>query len=127
MKRCTKLEEPPTLTTYRGEKLEATWDEMRDDPFHGGQQAARDIKTLLFVGSGACARFVRYILQMTAPTQPLRRGRLSNESNTFIRNPTRPALQTGTYTGLTYGRYVSAEVNRTRRRKRMSFFHCQQT
>ena len=47
MKRCLKLLEPPSLTNYRGTKPAATWDQMRDDPFDGGQQAARDTKTTL--------------------------------------------------------------------------------
>ena len=57
MKRCTKLNEPQLLTTYRGAKPEATWDEMRDDPFDGGQQAARDTKTTLVRGQRCLCAF----------------------------------------------------------------------
>lgn len=57
MKRCTKLEEPPSLTNYRGAKPEATWDEMRDDPFNDGQQAARDTKTTLVRGQRCLCAF----------------------------------------------------------------------
>lgn len=57
MKRCAKLNEPQLLMTYRVAKPEATWDEMRDDPFDGGQQAARDTKTTLVRGQRCLCAF----------------------------------------------------------------------
>ncbi len=50
MKRCAKLAEPPTLTCFRSAQPEATWEEMRDDPHHGGIQAAKDAKLFLVRG-----------------------------------------------------------------------------
>ncbi|MCX6879293.1 MAG: TIGR02646 family protein [Verrucomicrobia bacterium] len=57
MKLCLKLPEPPTLTLYRAANPEATWDEMRDDPFHGGQKAARDVKRTLIRGQRCLCAF----------------------------------------------------------------------
>jgi uncharacterized protein (TIGR02646 family) len=45
------------LTVYRGEKPDATWEEMRDDPFHSGQQAARETKTTLVCGQRCLCAF----------------------------------------------------------------------
>jgi len=50
VKRCQKLPEPATLTAYRQAQPAGTWDEMRDDAMHGGQQAYRDIKRILTRG-----------------------------------------------------------------------------
>lgn len=50
MKTGRKMEEPSTLTAYRAACPESTWNEMRDNPFHGGQSAYRDIKTTLVRG-----------------------------------------------------------------------------
>lgn len=56
MKTCAKLTEPASLTAYRAAQPEGTWDRMRDDPHHGGQQAYRDIKRTLVAGQrGLCA------------------------------------------------------------------------
>jgi len=57
VKRCAKLNEPPLLTTYRAAKPDATWEEMRDDPFYGGQQAARDTKSTLVRGQRCLCAF----------------------------------------------------------------------
>jgi len=57
VKRCAKLNEPPMLTAYRVAKPDATWEEMRDDPSHGGQQAARDTKTTLVRGQRCLCAF----------------------------------------------------------------------
>ena len=56
MKLGQKLAEPATLAAYRQEQLDASWDNMRNDPFHGGQQAYLDIKQTLMQGQrGLCA------------------------------------------------------------------------
>lgn len=56
MKLGQKLAEPATLTVYRQEQMEATWDNLRNDPFYGGQQAYLDIKQTLIKGQrGLCA------------------------------------------------------------------------
>ncbi len=57
MKPIARPNEPPTLTTYRAAKPDATWEEMRDDPFDGGQQAARDTKTTLVRGQRCLCAF----------------------------------------------------------------------
>jgi len=57
VKHCAKLIEPPSLTAYRTAKPEASWDEMRNDPFDGGQQAARDTKTTLVRGQRCLCAF----------------------------------------------------------------------
>lgn len=56
MKWVQKLAEPTTLATYRQAQPEGSWDEMRNDPFHEGQQAYLDIKHTLVRGQrGICA------------------------------------------------------------------------
>lgn len=50
LKLCKKLAEPPTLNRFRQEQPRGIWDQMRDDPFHGGQQAYRDVKRTLVKG-----------------------------------------------------------------------------
>lgn len=56
MKLGQKLAEPATLATYRQAQPQASWDEMRNDPFHEGQQAYLDIKQSLIKGQrGLCA------------------------------------------------------------------------
>jgi hypothetical protein len=47
MKICKKMPEPASLDAYRSAQPEGTWDQMRDDPYHGGQPAYRDIKSTL--------------------------------------------------------------------------------
>lgn len=56
MKRCNKLNEPPSLATYRNAQPNSTWEAMKDDPWHGGQQAYHEIKQTLVQGQrGLCA------------------------------------------------------------------------
>jgi uncharacterized protein (TIGR02646 family) len=56
LKSCAKLPEPASLAAYRHAQPEGTWDQMRDDPHHGGQQAYKDIKRTLVAGQrGLCA------------------------------------------------------------------------
>lgn len=56
MKMGQKLPEPTTLEIYRQAQPQASWDEMRNDPFHGGQQAYLDSKQTLIKGQrGLCA------------------------------------------------------------------------
>lgn len=50
MKKCQRLPEPTALAAYRQAQPFGTWDAMRNDPFHGGQEAYRDIKTTLVRG-----------------------------------------------------------------------------
>ncbi len=50
MKRCIKLDEPASLVTFRQAKPDADWDEMRNDPHHGGKEAYTDIKKTLIKG-----------------------------------------------------------------------------
>jgi len=50
MKMCPKLPEPPSLTAYRLAQPQAQWDTMKDDAFHGGQQAYGDVKRTLVRG-----------------------------------------------------------------------------
>lgn len=50
MKRCKKLPEPASLETYRQAQPQGTWENMRDDPFYGGQEAYREIKSRLVRG-----------------------------------------------------------------------------
>ncbi len=57
MKRCQKLPEPTSLATYRNAHPDASWDEMRDDPFDSGQQAYRDIKHTLVKGQRCLCAF----------------------------------------------------------------------
>ena len=56
MKLGQKVAEPATLTAYRQAQPQASWDNLRNDPFHGGQQAYLDIKQTLIKGQrGLCA------------------------------------------------------------------------
>ncbi len=57
MKICRKRPEPVSLTKYREAQSDGTWEEMRDDPFHGGQQAYKDIKTTLVKGQRCLCAF----------------------------------------------------------------------
>jgi len=57
VKRCLKLAEPPLLTAYRAVKQDATWDELRNDAFDQGQQAAREVKTTLVRGQRCLCAF----------------------------------------------------------------------
>lgn len=50
MKRCQKLAEPPSLSAYRQAQPDASWERMRDDPIHGGQEAYSDSKRTLVKG-----------------------------------------------------------------------------
>ncbi len=50
MKKCMKLSEPPTFEAYRQAQPQGSWDQMRNDPFHGGQQAYTDVKRTLVRG-----------------------------------------------------------------------------
>lgn len=45
MKRVAKGVEPAALQAYRQAQPQASWDAMRDDALHGGQQAYADIRT----------------------------------------------------------------------------------
>ena len=47
MKGALRMDEPPSLATFRHAQPEGTWDEMKDDPHHGGQTAYREIKVSL--------------------------------------------------------------------------------
>ena len=51
MKKCRRLPEPPTLEAYRQAQPQGSWDQMRNDPFHGGQQASTDGKRTLVQGT----------------------------------------------------------------------------
>ena len=44
MKRVLKQGEPASLQTYRQKQSAATWEDMKTDALHGGQQAYRDIR-----------------------------------------------------------------------------------
>ncbi len=56
MKRCVKPMEPASLATYRAAQPQGTWDQMRDDALHGGQDAYADIKpALVRAQRGLCA------------------------------------------------------------------------
>ncbi len=57
MKPCRKLREPDSLANYRQAQPEATWDNMRDDPYYGGQQAYRDIKRTVVRGQRCLCAF----------------------------------------------------------------------
>lgn len=57
MKRCQKLPEPLSLTTYRNAHPDGSWDEMRADPFDEGQQAYCDIKLALVKGQRCLCAF----------------------------------------------------------------------
>lgn len=57
MKRCQKLPEPTSLTTYRNAHPDSTWDEMREDAFDNGQQAYIDIKRTLVKGQRCLCAF----------------------------------------------------------------------
>lgn len=62
MKQCRKLLEPATLTNYRAAQPDGTWDAMKNDPHHDGQQAYYDIKATLVCGQrGLCAYCERRI------------------------------------------------------------------
>lgn len=50
MKKCMKLLEPPTFEAYRQAQPQGSWDQMPNDPFHGGQQAYTDVKRTLVRG-----------------------------------------------------------------------------
>lgn len=47
MKAIAKSDEPTSLTGYRAACAESTWEEMKNDPQHGGQTAYREIKRQL--------------------------------------------------------------------------------
>ncbi len=47
VKRVNKPPEPVSFTTFRAAQPNATWEQMRDDAHHGGQQAYVDIKSAL--------------------------------------------------------------------------------
>lgn len=56
MKAIPRADEPATLTAFRSAQPTATWDRMREDAFHEGQQSYLDIKaTLVRVQRGLCA------------------------------------------------------------------------
>lgn len=56
MKRCLKGSEPASLRVYRQAKPDSTWDELREDPHHGGQDAYLDIRTQTHTDQGGlCA------------------------------------------------------------------------
>jgi uncharacterized protein (TIGR02646 family) len=56
VKACLKLPEPASLTAYRQAQPSASWDNMRNDSLHGGQQAYLDVKRSLIRGQrGLCA------------------------------------------------------------------------
>jgi len=57
MKRCQKFPEPSALVTYRSAQPHGSWDEMRNDPFHEGQQAYHDIKHTLVRGQRCLCAF----------------------------------------------------------------------
>jgi hypothetical protein len=57
MKLCRKLPEPASLANYRHAQPEGTWDNMRDDPHDGGQQAYRDIKRTVVRGQRCLCAF----------------------------------------------------------------------
>lgn len=44
MKRALKGSEPPALQIYRNAVPQASWEDMRNDPHHGGQQAYADCR-----------------------------------------------------------------------------------
>jgi len=50
VKPCRKLPEPSTLIVYRTAQPESTWEEMKDDPWHGGQLSYVDVKRTLVRG-----------------------------------------------------------------------------
>lgn len=56
MKQVWKSAEPATLTAFRAAQPDATWEALRSDPLHGGQQAYLDIKrTVVRDQRGLCA------------------------------------------------------------------------
>ncbi len=50
IKATQKLPEPATLAAYRAAAPESSWEEMRNDPFNGGQGAYAEIKKTLVRG-----------------------------------------------------------------------------
>ena len=50
MKRCLKHPEPPSLVSYRQAQPNSTWEQMKNDPHHGGMQTYRDVKRTLVRG-----------------------------------------------------------------------------
>jgi uncharacterized protein (TIGR02646 family) len=70
VKRCKKLPEPVSLGAYRSAQPEGRWDQMRDDPHHGGQQAYRDVKRTLVRGQRClCAYCEIRIAEGTSDTE----------------------------------------------------------
>ncbi len=62
MKICRKEPEPSSLTSFRAAVPTATWDQMKNDPFNGGQAAYADIKkSLVRSHRGLCAYCERQI------------------------------------------------------------------
>ena len=62
MKRCIRPPEPVTLAGYRQANPQGTWEQMKDDAFNNGQQAAIDVKRALVKGQrGLCAYCERRI------------------------------------------------------------------
>jgi uncharacterized protein (TIGR02646 family) len=56
VKHVPKSPEPPALTAFRAAQADATWEALRNDPLHGGQQAYVDIKrTVVRDQRGLCA------------------------------------------------------------------------
>src|SRR6266545_8277783 len=64
MKRCLKLPEPISFSAYRHAQPAGTWDDIRNDPFHGGMQAYRDAKNALVKGQRCFARTANQELPM---------------------------------------------------------------
>lgn len=57
MKRCRKLMEPELLTNYREAQPDTSWEEMKDDPVHGGINVAKEVKVLLVRGQRCLCAF----------------------------------------------------------------------
>jgi len=51
MKTVVRPGEPQVLVKYRLAQPESSWDEMKDDPYHGGQTAYREVKVTLVRGN----------------------------------------------------------------------------
>jgi uncharacterized protein (TIGR02646 family) len=60
MKRCKKLPEPASLETYRQAQPQGTWENMRNDPFYGGQEAYREIKSTLVRGQRCLCAYCEF-------------------------------------------------------------------
>ncbi|WP_080925350.1 retron system putative HNH endonuclease [Pseudomonas fluorescens] len=67
MKRVLRKAEPPTLTVYRANAPQSTWQQMKNDAMYGGQNTYNDCRSQLIADAGGICAFCEIDIRENNP------------------------------------------------------------